>query len=287
MFHSSNRTRRSLTLEDLQRAVPSAFATAPHESRSDRYAYIPTSNVITAMMRAGFMPVDARQSGSRIAGKAEYTKHMLRFRHADAQLANVGDTAPEVILINSHDGTSAYQLMGGLYRLVCSNGMVVSDSTIASLSVHHKGDIASKVIEGSFQIVQQSARVLDVVKEWGALQLTNGEQTALAEAAHTLRFADSEGAVTTPITPAQMLHVRRSEDARPDLYSTFNRIQENAIRGGLTARAPRQPYERRGRRVSTREVRGIDQDVRLNRALWQLGEHMAKLKGMQLASNVA
>jgi len=76
----------------------------------------------------------------------------------------------------------------------------------------------------------------------------------------------------------QLLAPRRSEDNGNDLWRTFNRIQENALRGGMKARNATDEMGRRGRRVSTREVKGIDQDVKLNRALWQLAERMAELK---------
>ena len=110
----------------------------------------------------------------------------------------------------------------------------------------------------------------------------DGGTIALAEAAHTMRFADSEGKVTTPILPAQLLQARRHYDNGNDLWKTFNRIQENVIQGGLSGRT-RSSYDELGRfvpsrRVSTREIKGIDQDVRLNRALWTLAEKMADLK---------
>jgi hypothetical protein len=115
------------------------------------------------------------------------------------------------------------------------------------------------------------------VRNWTQLQLTDGEQHAFAESAHTLRFADSDGKVTTPITPTQLLEPRRREDVGSDLWRTFNKIQENVIAGGLHA-IQRDADGRRVRRVSTRQIRGIDQDVRLNRALWELGTRMAELK---------
>jgi Domain of unknown function (DUF932) len=108
--------------------------------------------------------------------------------------------------------------------------------------------------------------------------LTNGEQDAFAQAAHAVRFADSEGKVTTPIMPAQLLEPRRREDVGNDLWRTFNRVQENVIAGGLSA-IQRDASGRRVRRVSTRRINGIDQDVRLNRALWQLAAKLAELKG--------
>jgi hypothetical protein len=257
-------------------------------SRSDRYTYIPTSEIIAAMMKEGFQVFKASQSRSRIEGKSEFTKHMLRFRHADALAElKVGDSIPEVVLVNSHDGTSAYKLSAGIFRLVCSNGLMVADSTVASLAVHHKGNIVQQVLEGSFQIVNGSTKAIEKVETWRELALTAGEQNAFAEAARELRFADSEGTIKTPITAAQLLAPRRNEDRndnwrmpKPDLYTTMNVVQENVIRGGLSGVQIGQDERGRAtrRRVTTRTVTGIDQDVKLNRALWTLAERMAELK---------
>jgi len=275
-----NRAKEPLTIDQIQRYAPSAFASQAHESRSERYTYIPTANVIEGMIKAGFQPFSASQSRSRIAGKSEYTKHMIRFRHPDFGMTRtVGEVYPEVVLINSHDGTSAYRLIAGMYRLVCSNGLMVSESEMGSVNVHHKGNILENVIEGSFRVVEHSANVLQSARSWERLQLSDGEQKAFAEAAHTVRFADSEGKVNTPITASQLLAPRRSEDTGADLWHTFNRVQENVIKGGLHG-VQRDGQGLRLRAVSTRQVKGIDQDVKLNRALWQLAERMAELKAV-------
>jgi len=275
---ASNRQQTPLTLDQIAQYAPSAMATHAHDSRSQRYTYIPTVNIIEGMIRSGFQPFKASQSTSRIEGKSEFTKHMIRFRHQDvSQNLAVGDSIPEVVLINSHDGTSAYKLIAGIFRLVCSNGLVVAESTTGSVAVHHKGNILDNVIEGSYRIVEDSQKAIGAIAGWKNLQLTTGEQSAFAEAAHSLRFADAEGKTTTPITAAQLLKPRRHEDGGNDLWQTMNRVQENVIRGGLHG-VQRGENGRGWRNVTTRPVKGIDQDVKLNRALWQLAERMAELK---------
>jgi hypothetical protein len=296
------RMQTPLTMEALQHYAPSAFATAAHESRSDRYTYIPTSEIIAGLVKEGFQPFSATQSRCRIAGKSDFTKHMIKFRHPDSfsAIQKVGDSVPEVVLVNSHDGTSAYKLSAGLYRLVCSNGLMVADSTVQMVKIMHKGNIVDQVIEGSFEIVQQSEKALARADDWQQLQLTAGEQGAFADAARTLRFADADGEIKTPITAEQLLRPRRDEDApgrtndwrrpatpKPDLWHTLNVVQENVVRGGLHAwqqGIDANTGRKTARRVTTREVRGIDQDVKLNRALWMLAEKMAELKGMAVAA---
>ncbi len=103
-----------LTTDDIARLAPSALAREASDGMSQRYTYIPTIDVIDGMREAGFLPFRATQSGTRDTSRSEHTKHMIRFRHA-ASLPSVavGDSLVEVVLVNSHDGTSSYKLMAG------------------------------------------------------------------------------------------------------------------------------------------------------------------------------
>lgn len=285
LANSHSNMMEPLTIEQLQSKAPSIFATEAHGSRSSRYTYLPTINVIEGLRAEGFLPFDAKQSKSRDEGKLAYTKHMIRFRKVEDagkswRQAEGLPAIPEVVLVNSHDGSSSYQMFGGLFRALCFNGLIVSDGTIETIKVGHKGNIIPNVIEGAYRVLEQTGLALNAQREWAQLQLTGPETVILAEAAHELRFErDPETKLPkTPIQPTQLLHAHREGDRANDLWTTFNVIQENCIKGGLSARAPRQPGQWRGRLVSTREVNGIDQDVKLNKALWSLAEKMAALK---------
>jgi hypothetical protein len=277
MHSFTNRSQTPLTMDEIARRAPSALATRPYDAMSAKYAHIPTLGVIEAMIAAGFQPFSAVQSRTRVPGKGDFTKHMLRFRHSDIGPLVVGAVIPELILVNSHDGTTAYKLIAGLYRLICSNGMMVSDAEIDSINVRHTGNVVQDVLDGSHRLIADTQNSIGTVRNWTQLQLTDGEQHAFAESAHIVRFADAEGKVTTPITADQLLTSRRREDVGNDLWRTFNRVQENVIAGGLSA-VQRDASGRRVRRISTRRINGINQDVRLNRALWELASKLAALK---------
>jgi hypothetical protein len=202
---------------------------------------------------------------------------LRRFDNAAAY--TVGDTVCEILLKNANDGTSAYDLMAGLFRIRCLNSMVAQIGTIESVKVRHSGDVGHKVIEGTYSVLKEAQKALAAPADWSRLSLDRDERQAFAEAAHILRFADSDGNTETPIQPAQLLIPRRRDDTSADLWTNFNVIQENVIRGGLHG-IGRDANNRR-RRVTTRAVNGIDQDVKLNRALFTLAAKMAELKGAQ------
>ena len=65
----------------MRQDAPSIFAEGKHASRSERHTYIPTIDVLRGLHREGFEPFMVAQGCSRIEGKTEYTKHMIRMRH--------------------------------------------------------------------------------------------------------------------------------------------------------------------------------------------------------------
>ena len=265
-----------LTEEQLRAHVPSIFAAEAHGSRSERYTHIPTFTVMQGLAKEGFLPVAARQSSPRDGTRHAFAKHMVRFRRPDHGYAAVGDVLPEIVLVNSHDGTSSYNLMAGLFRLACLNGLVVEAGEIASVRVGHKGDVVAQVIDGAYTVLDESVRALEAPREWSRLRLSGPEQQKFADHSHALRFSDGEGSIATAIEPRQLLVPRRRDDTADDLWRTFNVVQENAIRGGLSAWS--RDANNRRRRTTSRAVAGIDQDVKLNRALWALAAKMAELK---------
>ena len=261
--------------EDQMRSVaPSIFAEGKHVSRSLRYTWIPTIDVLRSLTREGFEPYMVTQGLSRIEGKAAFTKHMVRLRHGAQARDRV--EANEIILINSHDGASSYQLLAGVFRFVCKNGLVVGD-VIQDIRIPHMGDIQGEVIDGAVRVLEQFREVDQHREAMQATMLQPPEQIAFATAALALRFGDHSveeqgGHAPAPVTAAQLNEARRSEDAGASLWTTFQRVQENVTKGGLPGRSAQ------GRRVQTRPVAAIDRSVNLNRALWRLAEEMRRIK---------
>lgn len=270
-------TGRALTEDELHKVAPSIFATEAHSSRSDRFAPIPTIEVLRGLGKEGFHVVGAKQAVARMDDRRLFTKHLIRLRRMDDDRKyQVGDTVCEMLLKNANDGSSAYDLMAGLFRIKCLNSLVAQTATIDTVKVRHSGDVMGKVIEGTYRVIEEAQKALVAPSEWSQQQLAREEREAFAAAAHVLRFADADGEVKTQVKPEQMLVPRRNDDLAKDLWTTFNVVQENAIKGGIHAVG--RDAEGRLRRSTTRQVKGIDQDVKLNKALWVLAERMAQIK---------
>lgn len=272
----------ALDYEKIARFAPTVFANDRHESRSEKFQVIPTHQLLAAFSKEGFVPVKVQVGGTRDLNKRAFTKHLIRFRRVGDLTgpAKVGDSHPEVALLNAHDGTSSYQLHAGLFRLVCTNGLTVSDANFGPVKVGHSGrGVLDKVIEGTYRVLDDAVLALEHARELTTVGLSRDEQRIFGEAALRLRF-DEE---TLPqIDGSTVVQPRRAADVAPDLWHTFNRAQENLVRGGL-------PYTHRSEegRVThrdTRPVQSADGDVKLNRALWHLANEFAKLKGVSVAA---
>lgn len=263
--YNSIRRERPLTDDELMQFVPSVFSGDKHESRSERYTYIPTINIINKLRDEGFQPFFACQSRIRDLGRREYSKHMLRLRR-EGHIN--GQEVPEIILLNSHDGSSSYQMIPGIFRFVCTNGLVCGNN-FGEIRIPHKGDIVGQVIEGAYEVLGVFDKVTDNMEAMKEIHLNSDEQHLFGRAALMVRYEDEN---KTPVTPEQIITPRRWEDKQNDLWTTWQRVQENMIKGGLSGRSAS------GKNTRTRAITGIDGDIRINKALWMIAEQFREWK---------
>jgi len=253
----------SLSLETVRQQAPAVFAASAHQAMSPRYTFIPTALVLDGLMQAGFVPVDARQAHTRSASPL-HARHVIRLRRC-SETVRLRDAVPEVVFLNSHDGTSAYQLRVGLFRVVCTNGLIVSRGALLSHCVMHRGNVVDDVVAGALGMAEQFEVLAGQVEWMEARRLFQDEQLDFAARALGLRFPNP---AESGLVPSQLLNCRRSEDDGEDLWSTLNRVQENLLRGGLQRRTVK------GRLIRTRRITSIREDVRINSALWDLASQV-------------
>lgn len=254
----SSAFQSTLSQDALRERVPAAFAPAAHERTSTAYTFISTDRVLTALATAGFLPVEARQAAR--ARSPLHARHLIRLRRRFETIA-LRDAIPEILFLNSHDGTSAYQLRVGLYRVVCTNGLVVSAGMFPTWRVTHRGDVVADVVAAALEISERFDLLASAVDRMERTQLDRLQQLDFAAEAVALRFPkDPSGSVE----PSRFLVTRRAEDVGNDLWRTFNVLQENLLRGGIPRRSASNRLSR------TRRITAIREDVRLNSGLWEL-----------------
>ena len=256
------RSNTPISLDEIRQNVPSAFATRPREdTTSEKYTHISTSNVLEAMLDAGYGVSRAQQKRTHDSAAMPFARHLLAFRPLDSfNELSVGDAIPEVILINGHDGRCAYQLFAGIFRLVCENGMITGDN-FAGFRIAHRGDIVQGVISASEQIWQMLPKLAEWQRRASETILGSTTQLAFAEDAMKIRFGTQR-----PFLAGELLKVRRREDEGDDLWHVFNRIQENAMNGGIAGKSAT------GRHVVSKPINRVTKDVIFNQKLWNTAE---------------
>ncbi|MFL6605758.1 MAG: DUF932 domain-containing protein [Steroidobacteraceae bacterium] len=257
--------RPGLSLQSLEKCVPAAFATHRFERTGPKYAFISTRDLVEALLAAGFYPADARQRMSR-GDRRGYARHMIRFRHESGSVQIV-DCVPEVILINSHDSTSSYQLRGGLYRFVCCNGLIISLAEFGSICVPHRGNVVAEVVEGAIQITRRFEGIGRTIEQMARTELHLQQQRDFAQRALAVRY---KGREAFPFDAEKLLVARRQEDSGNTLWAVYNRIQEHLIQGGIDGRAVS------GRKSTSRKITAIPEDIRINLELWQYATSLIK-----------
>lgn len=262
-----------LTNDQLARNASAIFAKAPHTDVSARYSFVPTIELIDALRTQGWNPVFAAQSIAKDMTRSGVQRHVVRLRHVEAKPILNG-VFPELVIVNSHDLSSAFQLHAGIFRLVCGNGMVVADGTFAKISVKHAHVTKGEIIDASFKVMADVPKLGASIEGMRALQLTAGEQQAFGQAAAIVRWGDEPQA-----QGSDLLQVRRYDDQSADLWTTFNRVQENLTKGGKRGTTAE------GKRRRIRGVSSVTEDTRLNKALWHLAEEFRRMKaGATLAA---
>lgn len=245
------------------------------ERVSDKYSFIPTTRALAVLADHGRQPVQAIEARTRREDLVGFQKHAVRLANTryNRELM-VGSTIPQLLLTNSHAGSAAFELSLALFEKVCSNGLIVARGNATQIRVTHRGYVDEFMEEALREVASGVEPTLQLTDEYKAMRLTEGERLAFASAAIELRWNGEEFAVE----PGRLLWAKRSTEREPTMWNTYNIAQEGIIRGGIPQRDVRNGSKTYGRQTKSRKVSGLDENIRLNRALWVLTEQMAKLK---------
>ena len=255
------------TNDELYKEAPTLFTQEPHYEVSDKYHFIPTIEVVDEIRQHNWHPVSVQEASVRDLSKEGYQRHYVRFRHI-SDLLRPKENSIELLLFNSHDRTSAFSISAGVYRFVCANGLVVANNTFDSYKIKHLGNRASDVTEAVHHISTYAPKLKRRIDDFSAIGMNESEKLAFAEAALPLRFEEQHF-----VEPKQLLVPHREADEKNDLYTVFNVVQENLIRGNLKGH---NRYS--GRAFTSKPVKSIQKDVSINKGLWELTEHFARIK---------
>ena len=265
-----------LSTEEIREQAPVIFAGGPTREVSERYVYADTPTIINDMDKLGWK---VRQVGQRKARKeaTDFSPHFVRFANPDYRIkGNGGDYSfPEVVMKNRYDGLGAVEFMAGVFRLVCSNGMVIATQSFGEYKLNHRGysfDEMRKLVGDRVVSIEEQVAVMNAMKD---TTLMKEQQRELAMQGLLIRGQVSkkeEGKFRGKVdllTLDEILTPERNEDKGNDLWNTFNVVQEKMVNGGF--------YTQLGLNTKIRKVRAIksfEQDLSLNKQLFSAAQEL-------------
>jgi len=238
--------------------APAVFASEPYRNCSDKYRFISTIDVLDALYDEGYRVHMIGQSKPRLADKNNFAKHIVRLRH---ESPNSKGVANEIVLRNSSDTSSSAVMMAGVFRTVCMNGLIAGDIS-QEIKIKHIGTSVGDYIDGAYTIINQFKEIDKHREAMEQTYLSKDKMNVFAEEAMAIRFDESK----EHILGSYLLHQRRQADLTPDLFTTFNVVQENLLKWSIRG------YTNKCNFKTMRKVTAIDETVRINRELWNLAE---------------
>ena len=177
-----------------------------------------------------------------------------------------GDTVfPRILLTNSHDGKTAFSFMAGLFRLVCENGLVISDEEFGSMKIRHMGYDFESLQTTINEIVEKLPLTVECMNKLKEKQLTQEQKEHFALAALGLRFDTNN----KTFNMEELLQPTRKEDEGNDLWSVYNVIQEKLVNGMVD-------YRNGNKQRKARRIKNFQQDIKINSELYELALNYAQ-----------
>jgi hypothetical protein len=248
--------------------------TEKHSELSNKYSLINTRRLLDIAESQGFKTAQTKFPKGK---NSAHALHIVRLDLPGYENIQVKEYKPQVIIQNAHDGTSSIRIMAGVFRLVCSNGLVAGDTSL-NIRLRHVG-LKQEMVEEAFQIAAKQVHgMADRVEAFKARTMSNEAILHMIEKALVVRAKASglsETETNSLLTYRDgantllMNRVRRGADRGTGLWEVFNRVQENSVRNsGLVYKGDDDQYHR------LYSVNGIQANTKLNQELWELAESM-------------
>lgn len=253
---------KEISLERAKELAPAIFATKPASYINlNRYNFTPTTDIISHMDSMGWKLTNAKQSKTGIDLRRDYGVHITEFQHPDLYIKsnNEIEARPTVVLVNSHDGSRPINFEMGLYRLVCSNGLMIKDQDFGGFKERHTKYTLKQVQNQIDQKMENLPTVIGKINQWNQRDMTPKERRSFAIEALALRINQDRQPEDYEIM--EILNSRRSADDSNTLWHVYNRTQENLIKGG---------YQMNNR--TARPITNPIQDMVLNQGLWTIAD---------------
>lgn len=261
-----------LSNEDIKKICPMALHTVPtNPNVSGKYIQANTMTVVEDLAKLGWYPVQAKQCRNKKNSSGIRSFHMIAFQNPDIKIMKnldngdkVVDTYPRIILTNSHDGFNSFKFMVGLFRLVCSNGLVCGE-TMVEISIRHMNYDFEELRKVVATAIEQVPNIVATMNKMREIETTEEQKIAMATEVVKIRkgIESTETIEVEQNVIEDILTPIREEDKSNDLWTIFNICQEKMIKGGFSAPS------RKSRSRKQRAITSIKKDLEYNQRLWK------------------
>lgn len=277
-------------IDNLKELAPAAFRTPEQGAEhgvSKKYQFMTTAEIIDGLSSMGWNPYTATQQKSK--KNPETTKHLIRFRHNDFGISGINGNVPEILFVNSHDRTCSLNFHVGIFRLVCSNGLVIADKTFDKFRVRHMGTKFSEVKSIIIDITEKLPTVFSAINRFEGITIGGDMEKEFAMKALAIRYPEYVDEKTNEVkfdkiqksvNVDDLIRPVRSDDYGSDLWRAYNRIQEHIVKGGF------QRVGLTNKAKATTELKNIRMNLLVNKGLWSLTEDYATKIEAEIAAKV-
>lgn len=230
-------------------------------SLTNRYNLAKTSDIITHVESLGFSMDKFVTLKTRKPERKGFQKHRAVF--SSDLFGNTRGDRVQLLLTNSHDGTSSVQLQLGFYRLICANGLVAGDKLTPMIRIKHtQKDLMFTIEREVERLVAYSKNLDSAIDRFKQVILSPLDIKQFNLEAVKIKLGNDVKIESVDFTP------RRREDTGNDLWSVFNVAQENLIRGG--SKILLTDATQKNRLISTRAVNSFASSDNINEKLFDL-----------------
>ena len=272
-FANNNISNNFLSENDIMEKCPNAFKTEPTNPKvSERYIQATTIDVVRDMAKLGWFPVDAKQCRNKKGTSGIRSFHMIAFQNPDVKVMD-GDNVeayPRIILTNSHDGFNSFKFMVGLFRCICSNGLIIADAQYANMTIRHINYTFEELRIMIVSAIEKLPAQIECLNKMKETVLTDEQKSDIAIKAIRLRKGVEDGK-EYKISNEEIMDIlkpTRIEDHGNSLWATFNIIQEKLIKGGYYLSNGKKSRKQRG-------ITSIKKDLDLNYHLYNIAASYA------------
>jgi hypothetical protein len=220
------------------------------------------------MEALGWFPYDVKTVKAR-KKNAQTAKHLIQFFNPDIVINNEegkADMFPSLLLINSHDGSTAVRFEMGVFRVVCENGLVIKSKDFGGFKMKHMGYTFEDLRVHINNMVKELPTVVANLNKFSQVLMTPEQQHEFAAKAVAARFGEDKQLTDEDIK--SLLLAERKEDVGNTCWLVMNRVQEKLTNGGFSY------LSAKGKPRKARAIKNFTQDVEFNQKIWGLLEEL-------------